>query len=712
MLQLIQNVYAIKKNNLSGYEIGLMFLVLRASLSLEQTEKLSKEKIENLLDLITAIARLNINLRCSYGGMSYYVESYMLSAVYAAFEKQNFNSFYTASITSMILEAIEDLCANYTEDNMQINNLGTLLEMLLRIVLNSKEYGVNLSSHDIRDILVRVIIVYNKISEKLTNHEVEEITACLYVVLKNKSTADINEKEIKAVLDLIESVLKLKTKFVVIDIAGVSLLTDELFRLIVEKNCKNPSLKAAFDALWGTSVNVVDGVNDSEVVRYKKRLVFSTSRRLITFFSETASTIEIGDWFTYVFSKLKDVLNVGVSPQNEEIVYGFMYYVIDLLDYRWDKKASEIVQTAVKKEFPKILELVIKVLSSNHKLNTCTVKESLKSLLKLSQMGEEWSEQVKSKIKGLGLAIESDKIVLRDDSMLNKLPNAKKIEKIVSGIPENEIEEDEDKEDNNAENQEHVGDVQGKEDKGNKLDPENDMERQREKRISDIENKKVISGHRKEKNKDMKLDDNINPKGKNEEHNENKNQKDNKVSEIAQENKIYEIVSGTKNHELKKSIELGNIDINNPQSTANPNMQSNETDNKTEIQYNNSQILEEIERAYCQNREINSSISKKELLAAIKSNKRYYYYAAMLSSKKYNRIKKCLSFWEWIVTFVYCLIFFKSYDPKKNNAYKQPGLNKDKNEIVPLHRDTIEQFQIYFTTQGKTNNQNRNNCLK
>ena len=46
---------------------------------------------------------------------------------------------------------------------MQINNLGTLLEMLLRIVLNSKEYGVNLSSHDIRDILVRVIIVYNKI---------------------------------------------------------------------------------------------------------------------------------------------------------------------------------------------------------------------------------------------------------------------------------------------------------------------------------------------------------------------------------------------------------------------------------------------------------------------------------------------------------------------------------------------------------------------
>ena len=105
------------------------------------------------------------------------------------------------------------------------------------------------------------------------------------------------------------------------------------------------------------------------------------------------------------------------------------------------------------------------------------------------------------------------------------------------------------------------------------------------------------------------------------------------------------------------------------------NTQSKETDKKRT--YTNEQILEEIENAYCQNREIDNNISPDGLCSAIKSSSKRYYHIAMLSSKKYKEIRENLSLGQRIVIFFCRLLFKWFYLPEKNNTYKQLDSTKN-----------------------------------
>lgn len=102
--------------------------------------------------------------------------------------------------------------------------------------------------------------------------------------------------------------------------------------------------------------------------------------------------------------------------------------------------------------------------------------------------------------------------------------------------------------------------------------------------------------------------------------------------------------------------------IKDTKKVTDPNTQKEETDNKPT--YTNDQILEKIENAYRQDREIDNSISPDELWSAIENIERYCYYSVMLSSEKYSKTKKYFSPWERLVIFFYWLIPFKLFTHK------------------------------------------------
>ena len=102
ILKLILDTYNIEGENLVGEDIGLMFAVLWHSLLFKETEKVSQEMVKNLLNFVIKIKRSNVDLKCVYGSLSYYVKCYIRDVMYVTLKRQNLNGFDATSMLDAI----------------------------------------------------------------------------------------------------------------------------------------------------------------------------------------------------------------------------------------------------------------------------------------------------------------------------------------------------------------------------------------------------------------------------------------------------------------------------------------------------------------------------------------------------------------------------------------------------------------------------------
>ena len=656
MLEFSQNIVTNCGKCLDGKIVENMFYVLIGLLWASEGNNLNIDKTIFLesLELVKSVVKLKIKF--SYGGVLLGVDSFMKEVVRNASFQFDIN---------LIFDAINNICDSYTNNKQDLiaSNLACLLDLLNGL----RKYGL-----DIQKSLILIQKIWNEFNGDLDCHVIAYMFYLLENSLKCQDDKSIKKKDIETIFELLEKVLKSTIKLDYDALVKMRDVTELLLETIAKDYFQDFDVKQIFIMLWDVCINTIDDCNDdAEVILHRVNLVLFPLKIFINALNKyhrAENTDVAAKLVEYIWSQAKNVLDdEAATVRHQNIVEMMLFLLAKILKYK------DIANFA-NENLKDILSLAVRVLALNFWLeqdtfsiidNDLTVQRALEVLLKLSQMGKEQSKQINDKIEKFGLKIEDDTIVIADKNMFDGFYGDKS-ECISKTI-------------NNA-NTEY---------KDEKIEQENEIAKQ----IIIIENKTgnpKLEIAQKDVNKrqsnDLKKED---PKDKNKYEKE-----DNK------ENKETIIIGGKEEKEKTKDTKK----------VIKANTQNKGICNK--IAYTNEQILEEVESAYCQNREIDGNISRQDLLAAIKSNKRYYYYAVMLSSKKYEEIREGLSLGQRIVIFFYRLPFKWFYAPQKNNTYKQSGLNKNMNQISPRSRDITKKHSIMATTQNETNNQKRDNYLK
>ena len=539
---------------------------------------------------------------------------------------------------------------------------------------------------DVNKILPLIENIWDEYNEKLSHIMVYKMFTVLKLSLLSKSAESITTEQIRRIFRLGENVLKSKIKFIndqIKTVCSVSDVFSALMCMIENGDFKDLDVPGIFSMLCDISFDFVDAINDIMTIDRKNYFApWVLASFVTTSFNSWChkkdkyrKTDMKNNVTRYVWERAKKTLNNGITEKNIGIAGGMFFVLKTLLGEMLEDKNivdKDIANVSIiNDDFQEVLKLVANVLKSEYSgEQPLNVAMEILWNIKLSKITKKQNEQVDEILKSLGLKFENGEIVIKDKNIFDKLPKNSAIKSAIQMAQDYAIYRYTEEVRNGSKNTNM-----------NKTDDEKESSQGDE-----TQNANEVKNENERDNKNYK--GNIGAEQPNNFQTEEKKGED---------EELYNI-----NPEIK----------DDDQKIIKANTQSKETDKKRT--YTNEQILEEIENAYCQNREIDNNISPDGLCSAIKSSSKRYYHIAMLSSKKYKEIRENLSLGQRIVIFFCRLLFKWFYLPEKNNTYKQLDSTKNWTENPSLYPNTISKFPIRNTTQGygSKTNLDRNNIKR